>query len=127
MAIFVSSSLIRDFSCFCDNSMHIAEVLDDKLLKMLCKLELVVKYHRSQSLISWCLVAACPSIAFYLCAHLLSCKLGQSAANAILVYVASLVVSFLVLLFQNLQLVLIACFMHNDNVFDKICLVRQLD
>ena len=93
---------------------------------MLCELQLAVEDKCPQVFIARCLVHSSPSEAFYPGRHLLVSELCKSAAYSILVYVASSVVELLVLLLENLQLVLIASFVHHSYVSYKECLVWQL-
>ena len=93
---------------------------------MLCELQFAVEDKRSQVFIARRLVHSSPSKAFYLSRDLFVRKLCKSAAYSILVYVASSVVQLLVLLFENLQLVLVASFVHHCYVSYKECLVWQL-
>ena len=107
--------------------MDIAEVPDNQVSEMAGELQLVVEYQRPQCFIGWWLVAGCPSVPFYLGRHLLSSKLCDWISYTYTVDVASLVLLFLVLLSQDLQLVLVAGFVQNDCVFDEVRLVWQLD
>lgn len=93
---------------------------------MLCELKLAVKDKCSQVFVSRSLVSRCPSEAFYLGRDLLVGELSKSAAYAYCVYVARSVVQLVVLLLENLQLVLVASFVHHSYVSDKKCLVWQL-
>ena len=94
---------------------------------MLCELKLAVEDKCSQVFVSRRLVGRCPSEAFYLSRDLLASKLCKSAAYAYCIYVASSVVELLVLLLENLQLVLVASFVHHSDVSYEQSLVWQLN
>ena len=94
---------------------------------MLCELKLAVENKCSQVFVGRRLVRRCPSEAFYLSRDLLVSELREGAAYANCVYVACSVVELVVLLLENLQLVLVAGFVHHSYVSYEQSLVWQLN
>lgn len=82
MAIAIMASLVLYVACFVDNSLHIPDVILDKLSQMLCEHNLSAEHQRAEVLIRLELRLSCERVALDSCVYLAICELCYRAAKA---------------------------------------------